>query len=170
MESQVFKNVITIMGVLSCIGAVVSGYYAYIAGKLSKGGIAYQFFVRYSDEKMRQALTKLGNFKREHEKKHGAEFIDLWYASFINKDEWAMELEESRHIIKYFYRDVATLYQAGCMRYKIAEKICSAGGIYLFEECILPMEDKVNPFRYENEFYPVPEIARKMRKSKKRNK
>lgn len=168
-ETQWLKNVATVMTVLSCIGAVVSGYYAYISGRLSKGSIAYQFFVRYSEERMRQALIKMGKFKKESKAIHGNDYINVWFAALVNKEEWALELEEARHIIKYFYRDVATLYQSGCIRYYIAKKICSAGGVFLFVDCIIPMEEKVNNLRYRNEYHPIPKIAEKMRKLREDN-
>jgi hypothetical protein len=170
MENEWIKNIVTIMTVVSCIGAAISGYYAYIAGRLSKGNIAYQFFVRYSDEKMRQALIKMGNFKKEHKNKHKEDFIDVWFAAYVNKEDWAMDLEEARHIIKYFYRDIATLYQSGCINYQTAEKICSAGGVFLFTECIIPMEEKVNSLPYKNEYYPIPKIADKMYRLREANK
>ncbi len=161
---QPLINLPTLTALISCLGAAVSALYAIIAGRLSRGNIAYQFFVRYSDEKMRQALIRMGAFKKKYSDLHGDEFLNIWYACLIKKEDWALELEESRHIIKYFYRDVATLYQAKCIKYKIAEKICTAGGIFLFDEVILPMEKKVNSLPYKNEYFPLPEIAEKMRK------
>ena len=156
-ENFWLKPISFILPILSCLGAVASGYYAFIAGRLSKGGLAYQFFSRYSEEKMRTALDAMGKFKREYNELHGENFIRVWHAAFKNKDLWAMDLERSRHTIKYFYRDVATLYQSRCMRYSIAEKICSAGGVYLFDECILPMDELINNYRHENEYYPIPQ-------------
>jgi hypothetical protein len=162
IENEWLKNVITLMTIVSCIGAAVSGYYAFIAGRLSKGAIAYQFFIRYSDEKMRQALIKMGNFEKEYKEKHKEEFINFWHEALINKEVWAVELEEARHIIKYFYRDIATLYQSHCMKYETAKKICSAGGVFLFTGCIIPMEEKANGYPYKNEYHPIPKIADKM--------
>ena len=170
MENIWLKSIVTIMTILSCLGAILSGYYARIAGRLSKGSLAYQFFYRYSDEKMSKALKSIGKFKSEYQLKHGAEFINVWYEAFKINEQWAIDLEEDRRVLKYYYRDVATLFQSKCLQYKIAEKICSAGGVFLFMECVLPMEDKVNPLRYKDEYIPIPEIAKKMYELRQRTK
>ncbi|WP_428668112.1 hypothetical protein [Runella sp.] len=166
MNLNLLEIVVAAGSVVSCIGAAVSAYYALIAGRLTKGNISYQFYTRYCDEKMHKALQKVGAFKKEYTEKHREEFINIWYAAYLNKEGWALELEDARRTVKYFYRDVATLHQDGCINDATAEKICSAGGIVLFTECILPMEKKVNPHQFYDEYYPIPLIAEKLKKER----
>ncbi|MVM29308.1 hypothetical protein GO755_04630 [Spirosoma sp. HMF4905] len=168
MKKEIADNIALFISFFSLICAAISGYYAHVAGRLSKGSIAYNFFLRYSDDKMRQSLRKVGKFKRERDSRdrYKNEFIDVWFSALKNEEGWALELEEARHIIKFYYRDVATLYQAGCIDDEIAEQICSAGGIFLFTDCILLLERRANPFPYKDEYFPIPMIASRMRKQR----
>lgn len=156
-ESEKLSDLLLkIFTILSAVGALVSGYYAHIAGRLSKAGLAYNFFTRYSDDKMVTSLRLIGNMRREHKES----LVPLWLEAKKNKEEWADKVENARHIIKYFYRDVATLYQSHCMNYKMAKKICSAGGIHVFMTTVLEMDGKINNHKIEKEFHPLGKIYR----------
>jgi len=134
--------------------AAFSAFYAYISGRLSRGTIAYEFMVRYSNEKMRDALRLMGEVRSKYKGTLMAE----WTKALKAKEQWAKDVDDARHTIKYFYRDVAILYQTKCIKYKTAKKICSAGGIYLFDTIIREMDQVVNNYKYPKEFHPIQKI------------
>ncbi len=125
--------------------------------------IVYQLIIRYSEDKMKQALITMGKSRNEYDKSYGGSFIDFWHQASTQEEEWALQVEEARHTIKYYYRDIAMLHQTKCLDYETVKLLCQAGGVYLFVDCVIPMERKKNPYAYAGEYYPIPQIVEELR-------
>lgn len=153
--------------------AAIAGFYTYtvgqLAGRLSKAKLAYDFLFRYAGEDMQKSLEKMGRFKKVYVKKYEAtkdlrdikDLVEQWNADLVNGIQEAVEINESRHTIKHFYRTLAILFQSECMEYEIVEEVCKAAGSKLFYEYVVEMEKK-NAHSYKDEFYPVLDIICKI--------
>lgn len=176
--SEFFAKIISFA---SAFAAIAAAFFAFKSTrsveKTSEGQLYMQIMERYSSEKMLQALKLLGDKKKEHESDLQA-FIENWWivkqqaekkkdADLSFQEKEALRIEEARHRIKYFYRDLMQLCQGNYFSRELAKRACNTGGRYIFKELVLLMELKVNSHRYENEFYPFNELFEELEKENK---
>lgn len=118
-----------------------------------EGSLYLKMMERYSSKEMVTALRTLGKFKSENKQNLRAAIFQ-WKADHIldPAPEYAIKLEDARHKVKYFYRDLMQMNQANYLNDKLTKRILNAGGRYLFLNLVLQMEPYSNPLQFEGEF------------------
>lgn len=123
------------------------------AQKAEEGQLYIKMMERYSSVEMLNSLQKLGKFGADN-KNNLEEAFRKWSSDLSSGDTEAKQIEQARHKIKYFYRDLMQLYQAGYFSKELTKRILNPGGRLLFKNLVLPMEKYRNPFQFEGEFKP----------------
>lgn len=121
------------------------------AQRAEEGELYLKMMERYSSNEMVTALRTLGKFYSEN--KHRLKVaIALWKIDYDLKKSYAIELENARHKVKYFYRDLMQMNQANYLNNKLTKRILNPGGRLLFKDLVLPMEPYSNRLQFEGEF------------------
>lgn len=131
-----------------------------------EGALYLQMMNRYSGEQMVKALQLLGKFYTDA-KPDLENNIRQWFKDKNNGIPYALDIEDARHLVKYFYRDLMQIVQASYFSRDLAKRICNTGGRHLFKNLILKMDAVLNVYSYENEFYPFDEIYDELDKEQK---
>jgi hypothetical protein len=146
--------------VIAVIGAM-SAYFAYRSARFTQratqGELYIRMMERYTSKEMSDALRVIGKVWRDN-KADINKYIDRWWDERENNVQEALLVENARHIIKYFYRDLMQICQANYFSRDLTKRICNTGGRHLFKDVILAMERKANPHIYNGEFDPFDEI------------
>jgi hypothetical protein len=150
---------------IGVVAAILSYRSLYFARLAEEGQLYIKMMERYSSEPMITSLQTLGKFKFYH-KENVEEAMQKWYADLDNKVDAAIAIDKARHKVKYFYRDLMQLYQAGYFSEKLTKRILNAGGRYVFNDIVLPMERYRNQLEFEKEFFPFAIFLMKLIKYK----
>jgi 3-deoxy-manno-octulosonate cytidylyltransferase (CMP-KDO synthetase) len=145
--------------------ALVSGaftlwlaYRSFVSSQKTEEGRLYiEMMNRYSSRQMVDALRLLGRFNTEAKADLEGN-IKNWYRDKNNSVPYALDIEDARHLVKYFYRDLMQIVQADYFSRDLAKRICNTGGRHIFKNLVLKMDSVLNEYGYENEFYPFEEI------------
>lgn len=152
--SDYMDAIITVASSLIGIIAAVLAYRSLVFARNAEEGQLYvKMMERYDSKEMLDALKMLGTFKRENASRLDNAFRK-WNIDYKCNRKEAIDLEQARRKVKYYYRDLMQLYQAGYFSKKWTKRILNTGGRHLFQEIVRPMEKYVNPYAFEDEFYP----------------
>lgn len=145
------------IAIITTVIGISAAYLAFNTLKFSQnaeeGSLYLKMMERYSSKDMVAALRTLGKFKSKN-KQNLKEAIFQWKIDHTLDPpaEYAIELEDARHKVKYFYRDLMQMNQANYLNDKLTKRILNAGGRYLFLNLVLQMESYSNPLQFEGEF------------------
>jgi len=146
-----------IISFASIFTGTVAGIFAYksldFARKSEDGQLYIKMMERYSSSDMVDALRTLGSFHKNIENNFHND-LKIWNDQRLGGEKSALKIEEARHKVKYFYRDIMQLFQAGYLNEQLTKRILNTGGRRIFYDLVLPMEKYVNMFEFENEFAP----------------
>lgn len=171
------------VSILSTLIALVTVFLAYrstrFVQKASEGELYIEIMKRYTSEDMVNALRLLGS-KMDYFHAN-PQNIEKWWSGVQSarqknanseklnaSDIEVLSIEQARHTIKYFYRDLMQLCQGEYFSLDVAKRVCNTGGRHIFKKIVLPMEPYVNQYRYEGEFDPFDEIYDELENSSKR--
>lgn len=138
---------------IGIVAAILSYKSLQFAQKAEEGQLYIKMMERYSSEEMLTSLQKLGKFWSDNQNNLEVAFKE-WNTALTADDTEAKCIEQARHKIKYFYRDLMQLYQAGYFSKDLTKRILNSGGRHLFKNLVLPMEKYRNRFQFEGEFKP----------------
>lgn len=119
--------------------------------RAEEGELYLKMMERYSSKEMVTSLRILGKFKADNKHNLGLA-ISQWKADHDLKKPYALNLENARHKVKYFYRDLMQMNQANYLSDKLTKQILNTGGRFLFKDLVLAMEPYSNKFQFEGEF------------------
>ena len=142
---------------IGVVAAVLSYKTLQFTQKAEEGQLYIKMMERYSSEDMLNSLQKLGKFWSEH-KNNLDEGLKNWRIALMANDGEAIKIDIARHRIKYYYRDLMQLYQAGYFSRDLTKRILNPGGRHLFKNLILPMEKHRNLYHFEGEYSPFDEF------------
>lgn len=158
---------ITVVSSLIGAGATILAYRSILLAKNAEEGQLYVHMMeRYQSPEMLKALVTLGNFNRKY-KSNLPEAIERWYIELNAGDKEAIKIEKARHKLKYYYRDLMQIYQAGYFSKKWTKRILNTGGRHLFKNLVLPMDYHINRFQFKGEFDPFDELYDELAKEQK---
>lgn len=121
------------------------------AQRSEEGELYLKMMERYSSTDMVDALRILGKFRQEN--KNRLRFaIAQWKIDHELNKPYALKLENARHKVKYFYRDLMQMNIANYLSDKLTKQILNPGGRYLFKDLVLAMEPYSNRLQFEGEF------------------
>jgi 3-deoxy-manno-octulosonate cytidylyltransferase (CMP-KDO synthetase) len=154
--------IVSIFAFMSGLIAVYMAYKNFDLTKRAEEGNLYQTMMRrYASGEMRDALRVLSDFHKSNSVNFET-YVKGWYQNRQADDVNTQKVEDARHLVKYFYRDLMQLVQAGYFNKELAKRICNAGGRHVFKNVILPMDKAMNPFFFEGEYDPFDEIYKEL--------
>lgn len=166
--SDYLNAAITVVSSLIGVVAAILAYRSILFAKDAEEGQLYVHMMeRYDSAEMLSALRKLGAFRRRHSS-NLKEAITRWYIELKAGDKEAEDLEDARRKLKYYYRDLIQLYQAGYFSEKWTKRILNTGGRHLFKEVVLEMDKHINKFSFEGEFDPFDKLYEELENEQKK--
>ncbi|HVW60116.1 MAG TPA: hypothetical protein VHC48_08785 [Puia sp.] len=151
-----------------CIAAILAYNSLLFARKAEEGKLYLSLMARYSSQDMADAFRLLSQFNKEAGENLAQAILD-WKARRDNaqikktpdpdqeeaaKDAYALKIENARHKIKYFYRDIMQIHQAGYFSKRLSRQLLNTGGKHIFKNVVLPMDGIVNELQFKNEYHP----------------
>jgi hypothetical protein len=142
---------------IGVVAAVLSYKTLQFAQKAEEGQLYIKMMERYSSEEMLDSLQKLSAFWSLNQNDLEPA-LKKWRLALLASDANAIIIDLARHRVKYFYRDLMQLYQAGYFSRDLTKRILNPGGRHLFNNLVLPMENHRNQHLFDGEYSPFNEF------------
>lgn len=169
-QLKISDYITTVIAVATVFIGIVAAVLTYrslqFARRAEEGQLYITMMERYSSKEMVDALKILGSFKIRNSA-NLLRGIEKWSTELDDGNENANTIDEARHKVKYFYRDLMQLFQANYFSREVTKRILNTGGRYLFNDVVLPMEKFRNQLEFESEFSPFHEIHSEINKDQK---
>ncbi|AOT08400.1 hypothetical protein [Pseudoalteromonas luteoviolacea] len=104
----------------------------------------------YMSKEFKYALKAI----RTAQEKEIDTFPAEWFKSHQSGEQWAKDVDDARRKVKYFYRNVAQLYNENLISFDLVKAICKPQGWRVLIELIEPME-QISNSHYNRSTYEI---------------